>query len=89
LSVYGATFAEFEHHEIFPVKPQSGAFFGLFAEGPSSTLGDLLPAGYHYRSVVQSREYTVEEWSRDFEILEYIERGIEDRQDLILMRPLR
>jgi SAM-dependent methyltransferase len=89
LSVYGATLAEFEHHEIFPVKPQPGAFFGLFATGPSSTLGGILPQGYHYQHVVQSQEFTIEEWSRDFEVLDYIERGIEDSQDLLVMRPLR
>lgn len=87
VSVYGATLAEFEHHEIFPVKPQPGAFFGLFATGPSSTFDGLLPQGYHYQHVVQSREFTIEEWSRDFEILDYIERGIEDSQDLLVMRP--
>jgi SAM-dependent methyltransferase len=48
-------------------------------------LGSIAPKGY-YRGVFQSKEYTIKEWSRYFEILEYKERGGANYQDLIVMR---
>jgi len=52
---------------------------------PDSTLAGIAPDGY-YRSVFQTREYTLQEWSKYFEILEYRERGIGNFQDLVVMR---
>lgn len=45
----------------------------------------ILPDGY-YRNVYQTREYTLRKWSRHFEIVEYIERGLMNHQDLVVMR---
>lgn len=49
------------------------------------SLDGIAPEGY-YRGVFQTREYTVREWSKHFEILEYIERGMGNYQDLVVMR---
>ena len=48
-------------------------------------LDGIAPEGY-YRGVFQTREYTIQEWSKYFEILEYIERGVANYQDLVVMR---
>ncbi len=49
------------------------------------TLDGIAPEGY-YRGVFQTRKYTVREWSKFFEILEYIEGGAGNFQDLIVMK---
>jgi SAM-dependent methyltransferase len=58
---------------------------GINDESNDSTLTGIAPAGY-YRGTYQSKDYTIHEWSRYFEILEYVERGTANIQDLILMR---
>lgn len=58
---------------------------GIADDVRDSALDGIAPDGY-YRGVYQTREYTVREWSNHFEILEYIERGIDNFQDLVVMR---
>jgi len=48
-------------------------------------LDGIAPEGY-YRGTFQTKEYTLKEWSRYFQILEYEERGGGNYQDLIVMR---
>jgi SAM-dependent methyltransferase len=47
-------------------------------------LDSIAPAGY-YRATYQSREYTLREFSKFFEVLEYLDRGM-FFQDLIVLR---
>ena len=58
---------------------------GIFDKIQDPVLNGIAPEGY-YRGTFQSREYTLREWSKYFEIVEYIERGISNHQDLIVMR---
>lgn len=58
---------------------------GIFDATPDPALNGIAPEGY-YRGVFQTKEYTIREWSQYFEILEYIERGAANYQDLIVMR---
>jgi hypothetical protein len=50
----------------------------------SDDLGEVAPQGY-YRGVIQSKGYTIREYSRFFKIVEYIERGVRNYQDLVVM----
>jgi SAM-dependent methyltransferase len=50
-----------------------------------SGLDGIAPEGY-YRTVYQTRDYTTREWSKYFEIVEYLERGTGNFQDLVVMR---
>jgi SAM-dependent methyltransferase len=50
-------------------------------------LDGIAPPGY-YRATHQTRAYTLQAWSRHFEILDYVERGLNGHQDLVIMRPL-
>jgi hypothetical protein len=58
---------------------------GIFDGPPDRALDGIAPAGY-YKKVYQSRDYTVKEWGKYFEILSYIERGLNAHQDLVVMR---
>ncbi|MDD5557500.1 MAG: class I SAM-dependent methyltransferase [bacterium] len=62
----------------------------LLAEGiddgmKDSGLDGIAEPGY-YRGVFQTKEYAFREYSRHFEILDYLERGALNQQDLIIMR---
>jgi SAM-dependent methyltransferase len=85
-SIYGAYFASFLYPAIFVETPSDRVFHGIFAGGTSSNLEELVPTEYYYPYVVQSREYTIQEWSKYFQILEYSEHGIGGGQDLVVMR---
>jgi len=55
-------------------------------KGPKEPLfSHFLEQGY-YRLTKHSKDYVMQEWSRYFEILEFVEHGIY-RQDLVIMRP--
>jgi len=54
-----------------------------FHGGPQ--LDGIAPPGY-YRGTFQAKRYTLREYSRLFEILEYRERGAINFQDLVVMR---
>jgi SAM-dependent methyltransferase len=58
---------------------------GISDDALDRGLDGLAPEGY-YRMVYQTRGYTIEEWSKHLEVLEYIERGVGNLQDLIVMR---
>jgi SAM-dependent methyltransferase len=58
---------------------------GIADDIPEDSLDGIAPKGY-YRGVYQTREYTTRAWSRSFEILEYVERGMGNFQDLVVMR---
>jgi SAM-dependent methyltransferase len=56
-----------------------------FHENADDSLGEIADAEY-YRNSFQSREYTMREWSKHLEIVEYVEAGLNSYQDLIVMR---
>ncbi|MGH7411996.1 MAG: hypothetical protein ACREJ6_13175 [Candidatus Methylomirabilis sp.] len=58
---------------------------GIYDNIHSPSLDGIVARGY-YCDVYQTREYTIREWSNYFEILEYIERGMGNHQDLVVMR---
>lgn len=55
------------------------------AFSPDAVLSGRAPAGYH-RSVFQSRTFTEAEWSKRFEIVDYVEAGFENFRDLVVLR---
>lgn len=58
---------------------------GIYDDMDDHSLEGVAPEGY-YRSVFQSKDYTVKEYSQYFDIVEYIERGALNFQDLVVMR---
>lgn len=48
-------------------------------------LDGIAPAGY-YRGVLQTKKYTMREWSKTLDILEYREAGVGNYQDLVVLR---
>ncbi len=48
-------------------------------------LDGIAPAGY-YRGVFQSRAYTTDVCSRYFDVVDYVERGLNGHQDLVVLR---
>jgi SAM-dependent methyltransferase len=57
---------------------------GIFDVMDDERLDGIAPKGY-YRAVYQTKEYTLKEWSRYFEILEYKEGGVGHYQDVVVM----
>lgn len=49
------------------------------------TLVGIAPEGY-YRGTYQAKDYTIREFGRYFQVLEYVERGAMNFQDLIVLR---
>jgi SAM-dependent methyltransferase len=49
------------------------------------TLDGIAPPDY-YRGVFQSRAHTLEVYGRHFEVLDYVERGLNGHQDLVILR---
>ena len=80
-TVHGVFNASFENPTILSEVLERGISDSL----PDSVLDGVAPEGY-YRSTYQTREYTEKNWSKYFDILEYIERGSDAQQDLIVMR---
>jgi SAM-dependent methyltransferase len=58
---------------------------GIYDGVDCGTLDGIVPEGY-YRAVFQTREYTMREYSRYFEVLEYREAGGLNFQDMVVMR---
>ena len=58
---------------------------GISDETLDTMLDGIAPPGY-YRGTVQSEGYTNERWSNVFDVLAFIEYGIEGAQDLLVMR---
>lgn len=67
-------------NEVLEAMAQRG-----FWDGPLDHLAGVAPDGY-YRSTYQTRDYTEEVWSKELEILEYVEAGNLNRQDVFLLR---
>ena len=75
-----ATKLKFPRKEIKEVL-KGGIFDGMV----DRSLDGIAPKGY-YRGVFQTKEYTLKEWARYFEIIEYKEGAGGEYQDLIVMR---
>jgi SAM-dependent methyltransferase len=58
---------------------------GIVDTDVDQRLDGIAPEGY-YRATYQTSDYTMREWSRRFDILEYAERGLTGHQDLVVMR---
>jgi len=80
-STHGSFAATFAYRENFAELLRDGIADTIH----DPTLDGIAPDGY-YRGVFQTREFTVREWSKYFEILEYKERGMGNYQDLVVMR---
>ena len=81
-SVHGESAATFN----FPGRKAIDVLMdGIYDGLGDAALDGVAPDGY-YRAVFQSKEYTLREYSRYFEVVEYIERGSLNYQDLIIMR---
>jgi SAM-dependent methyltransferase len=57
---------------------------GILDNMLDQSLDGIAPAGY-YRCVFQSKSYTYREFSRYLKIVDYIEQGMGNRQDLVVM----
>jgi SAM-dependent methyltransferase len=58
---------------------------GIHDGSIDDTLGDIVPKDY-YRATYQSQEYTKREFGKYFELLDYIEKGSLNFQDMVVMR---
>jgi SAM-dependent methyltransferase len=58
---------------------------GIHDGSVDGTLGDIAPTDY-YRSTYQTSEYTRREFGKYFEVLDYIEKGSLNFQDMVVMR---
>lgn len=58
---------------------------GIVDDTPDDALGDVIEPGY-YTSTFQTREYTTRVWSKHMELVEYIEAGMHNYQDIAVMR---
>jgi ubiquinone/menaquinone biosynthesis C-methylase UbiE len=58
---------------------------GIYDATNDSALNGIAPDGY-YRGTFQSREYTHTVYKQCFEILDYVERGAGNHQDLVIMK---
>jgi SAM-dependent methyltransferase len=58
---------------------------GISDDTPDGSLGGIVEEGY-YNSTFQTREYTLREFSKHFQILDYLEAGMHNFQDLVVMK---
>jgi SAM-dependent methyltransferase len=72
------------HHEMVPEGIRSQIIARGFSYAHDGIVTDGLPE--FYRVTYHMREYVYREWSRFFEIIDYVEQGAEGHQDLILCR---
>ncbi len=61
---------------------------GIIDRFPDAHLEGIAPAGY-YRMVYETKGFIAQVWTRDFELVSYVERGLAGHQDLVVMRPRR
>jgi len=61
---------------------------GISDSHMDSILGGIAPTGY-YRAVLQSKAYTLREFGKHFKIVDYIERGMDNFQDLVVMQKIK
>lgn len=58
---------------------------GIMDSVQDRALDGIAPDGY-YRSVLQTKRYTVREWSRFLDVIEFREAGVGNFQDLVVLR---
>jgi hypothetical protein len=58
---------------------------GIFDENPDESLKGVVEQGY-YQNTFQTRDYTLREWSKHMEIVEYVEAGMNSYQDMVVLR---
>ncbi len=80
LTLHGEGAAEFLGPKFLALVREEGIDDGSL----DPVLDSIAPAGY-YRATYQSRDYTIREFSRFFDVLEYLDRGM-FFQDLIVLR---
>ncbi len=80
-SVHGEFAAEFVSATIGNDMRQ----YGISDMMRDRNLDGVAPKDY-YRGVFQTRSYTYREWSKYFTIIDYIEGGISNYQDLVVMK---
>ena len=82
-SVHGefATYFNFPNSTVKDILGKEGTYDGL----KDTNLDGIAPEGY-YRATLQSQEYTKKVYGKYFEILEYVERGYSNHQDLVVMK---
>jgi SAM-dependent methyltransferase len=72
------------HHDVVPEEIKRLIISRGFYYNYDGLATDGLPA--FYKVAYHTREYVYREWSRFFEIVDYVEQGAEGHQDLILCR---
>jgi SAM-dependent methyltransferase len=83
------THGEFAGRWLFPDPKR---FKDVFASGfhdatPDDNLGNVASSEY-YRSTFQSRQYTEREWGKHMDVIDFVEGGINNFQDIwVLRRP--
>jgi SAM-dependent methyltransferase len=80
------THGEFAGRFVFPDKARFEETFhaGICDKQLDPTLGGIAPDGY-YRATFQSKEYTVNEWGHSLKVVDYIEAGHLNYQDVFLL----
>ncbi len=80
-TTHGQFALQFAHASLTAAFPPEG----IYDSHLDPTLDAIAPKDY-YRATYQSKEYTLREFGKHFEILEYIERGATNFQDVVVMR---
>lgn len=60
---------------------------GIYDKVMDTALNGIAPPNY-YRGTFQSKEYTIKTYSQYFEVLDYVERGSMNHQDLVVMKKM-
>jgi len=79
-SVHG----EFATYFAFPDSVDTILKNGIHDDILDGNLDGIAPCSY-YRATFQAKEYTKKVFSQDFEIVDYVERGSSNYQDLVIM----
>ena len=58
---------------------------GILDQFRNNSLRDFVDSSY-YRNTYQDVHYTIGKWSKHFRIRAYIERGLDNYQDLLVMQ---
>ncbi len=58
---------------------------GIHDATRDTVLEDVAPDDY-YRACFQSKDYTINQWSRYFDIVDYVEQGASNYHDIVVMR---
>jgi len=83
------THGEFAGHWLFP---RPDRFREVFANGIHDSIRDdtlgAVASGEYYRSTFQTRDYTQREWSKYMDVIDFVEGGSNNLQDMwVLRRP--